>query len=520
MTSSRLRTFADDELMRAPMTMDAAMQATIEALQRGASTMAPGERKVVSDLLLSVAAQRSRLVERYVASLREQVTAELNQQAAARAPRQPKAGSTLSLVDDEAVAIDVVLSHAIETIKSVAEHELREMLAFTSALVGDMDVGADHNPFRAETQARALWSAAQALPLSGGHQVAFMRHAAMPLAQTLRKSYAASCTRLENEGVEPAAYRTLIPPSGPRTRRVLDPSITQPIAPIADSAPPTPSPAGAAPPPETAQPATTEQQLVDLLGRLFGAMLSDRRLPPDMHAAISRVQAFVRKATLEDPTLLERHDHSIWRFVDLLAHLGTVNPGLDGEDRDWLLRFAAKLLDQLSEEPRHTESLYAWAIERLERFAAKRLADRAAQVQEQISTMQELEDRLARADGPISTMHGTIDVPHLDTVPAELLAPDGATAPSTPADDARWVRELRGGQWLRLFHKGRWAYSQLIWPGDRGEIWLFGEGHSDETWAIRRSALQLLRREGLADVVAPRSLIADATTSLVQRRAS
>ena len=78
----------------------------------------------------------------------------------------------------------------------------------------------DHNPFRAEVMARAVWAAAQALPLSRGHQIAFMRHASQPLAQVLRTSYAASTSRLEGMGVEPAAYRTLILPSGSRRSTV------------------------------------------------------------------------------------------------------------------------------------------------------------------------------------------------------------------------------------------------------------------------------------------------------------
>lgn len=522
MSSSRLQAFIDDELMRAPLAIDMALQAVIESLQRGAATLAPGERKVVSDLLLSVAAQRARLVERYVLSLREQVGAELARQAPkpAATPRQAPSLGTLSLVDDDEVAVDVVLSHAIEAIKSVAEHELRELLAFTSALVGDMDVGADHNPFRAETQARALWAAAQALPLSGGHQLAFMRHAAMPMAQSLRKTFAAACTRLENEGLEPAAYRTVIPPAGPRTRRVLDLSITKPLEPLGGAeSTAARSMTGRLPPIDASQ-NSAEQQLVDLVGRLFSTMLSDHRLPADLHGAVSRVQAFVLKAALVDPTLIEKHDHPIWRFVDLLAHLGTVHAGPDGEERDFLLRFAAKLLDQLGEEPRHTESLYGWAIERLERFAAKRLTDRAAQAQPQITTMQQLEDRLSRPDATISTLHGTIDVPQLDTVPAELMESSADTSAQSPEDPDRWVRGLRAGQWLRIFHKGRWSNAQLIWPGERGEIWLFGAGDSDQTWAIRRSALQLLRRERLADLLQPRSLIGDATAALLHRRAA
>ncbi len=525
MSTDRLRAFVDEELLRAPLTMDMALQAMIEGFQLGVTAMAPAERKVVSDLLLTAAAQRPRLVERYVASLREQVQAELTRTSTAKAAAPARPASSLSLVDDAEVATDVALSHVIEAIKSVAEHELRELLSFTSALGGDMDVGIDNNPFRAEAQGRALWAAAQGLPLSGGHQLAFMRHAAMPLAQTLRKAFAAACTRLENEGQEPAAYRTVIPPAGTRTRRVLDPSITNPLLPIGDEASTmrsitgtiTASLAGRPPPSDPVQ-ANAEQQLVVLLGRLFEAMLSDRQLPPALHAPISRLQAFVQKATLEDPTLIEKHQHPIWRFIDLLAHQGSVYPGPDESEIEQLLRYASKLLDQLGEEPQHTESLYGWAIERLEFWFSKRLKQRIAAAQGHIATMQKLEDKLLRPDATISTLHGAIDATQLDTVPADLL--ETTRAEPATGNPARWARDLRAGQWLRMFHKGGWVQAQLLWPGERGEIWLFADGASDETWAIRRSALQLLREERLADVVSPRSLVADATALLMRRRAA
>jgi hypothetical protein len=125
----------------------------------------------------------------------------------------------LSLVDEEEVAMDVQLSHCIEAIKSVAEYELRELQTYTSALVGDMDVARDHNPFRAETWARALWAASQALPMSRGHQVNFMRHASTPLAQLLRKQLCRVHVAAGSMGVEPAAYRTLILPAGSRRGR-------------------------------------------------------------------------------------------------------------------------------------------------------------------------------------------------------------------------------------------------------------------------------------------------------------
>jgi hypothetical protein len=176
------------------------------------------QRTAVADLMEALPKHHARMCEYFVRSLREQVQAEL-QREAPRAGAKPARHQTLALVDEEEVALDVQLSQSIEAIKSVAEYELRELQTFTAALVGDMDMARDHNPFRAETFARALWAASQAMPLSRGLQVSFMRHASTPLAQLLRKTYAASTSRLESMGVEPASYRTLILPAGSRRGR-------------------------------------------------------------------------------------------------------------------------------------------------------------------------------------------------------------------------------------------------------------------------------------------------------------
>ena len=128
-------------------------------------------------------------------------------------------GRYCASVDEDEIAADVETSHAIEAIKSIAEHELRELATYTSALAGDPDVSRDHNLFRAETFARGMWDAVQLLPLGKGYQARLMRFASNPMAQVLRKVYAGACARLESAGVVPALHRTLILPAGARTSR-------------------------------------------------------------------------------------------------------------------------------------------------------------------------------------------------------------------------------------------------------------------------------------------------------------
>ncbi len=516
-TPPALQNFVDDELLRAPLVLETALQGAIDALQRGPAQMGASERAVAASLIHRLGTHRPRVVDRYVASLREQVQAELSREAMVAPAGAARTTGSLALVDDDDVTIDVVVSHTIEAISSVAEHELRELLAYTSALAGDMDVGADHNPFRAETQAQALWAAAQALPLTRGHQLAFMRHAATPMAHALRKAYAAACARLDGEGLVPAAYRTLIPPAGPRTSRVLDRDLMVPMPTLVSITLPE---LVAAPAATAAIPGSFEQKILTLTGKLFESMVGDRRLVAGMAPLLTRVQPFAAEAAADTPAMLEDPKHPLWRFIDLLAHLALVEDGAAGLARSNLLRFAARLIDQLADETRHTPQLYVWAHERLERFAVNRLSERCALAEAHIVTMHQLDDKLAQTDAPVSTLHGALDVTQLDTVPAGLMDAPGNPKPGAADNNLRWLADLRAGQWLRLFRQGGWVFSQLLWPGDRGEVWLFADGGDDESWAIRRRALLLLRKEGLAHVMAPRSLLADAGARLLRRATS
>jgi hypothetical protein len=231
-----LLTFVDDEMLRAPLLFDAVLNGAAHAMRQAMPAMQPGQRAAHADLVLAMQAQSQRLAEYFSRSLRQQVADELARRTCA-APSKPKPAGGMALVDEDEVAMDVELSRTIETIKSTAEYELRELQTFTAALVGDMDVALDHNPFRAETYGRALWASAAALPLSRGFQVSFLRHAGTPLAEVLRKAYAAASSRLESQGVEPASYRTLILPSGSRRSRGGDTTFSPDLQRMRDNMP-------------------------------------------------------------------------------------------------------------------------------------------------------------------------------------------------------------------------------------------------------------------------------------------
>ena len=520
--------FVDDEMLRAPLLFDQLVEAVGDTVKRDMVKMSSTQKTAMAALVQSLQIQKLRMGEYFAHSLREQVSADTRKQSPQNKPLGDKKLS-LALVEEDEVAVDVELSHTIEAIKSVAEYELRELQTYVSAMVGDLEMAGDQNPFRPETWARAVWNSAQALPLSRSHQVAFMRQAAAPLAQLLRTSYAASTSRLESMGVEPASYRTLILPSGSRRggrsaqttyspdlyrmRETMPAPLDGPVGPTSTSAPRRSTAVEHWSDVARGITQREDRQAIELVSRLFEAMQTDSRLPPDICMLISRLHGPAMRLALRDRALLDQNKHPLWRFINQLAFAAQMSPDPGDPDRILMLKLAQATIEQLVSEQQQNTGLYRWALERLEGFLDKRLTRRLATVTSQIGSLQKLEDKVAAQQGPPSTMSGPLDFHQLDTVPAEFMD----TAPPAPAPGegaADWLNSIQTGAWVRMFFKGRWLQAQLLWLGSRREFFLFGDGASDETWAVRSSALTLLHEHGLVKTLKQRSIVGSAAAKV------
>ena len=556
--SQPLQSFVDDELMRLPMLADQVFDATWRGLQNGIPSMSPHERALAGELLQAGPSSRNRMVDAFADAVRRQVRSEMTSGKPAAGPAAAPKGGGLSLLDEAEIAADVELSHTIEAIRSEAEQELRELAAFVSTLAGDPDVSRDHSPFRAETFAHAMADAVQMLPLAKGYQSHLLRHAARPLAQVLRKSLAGACARLESQGVEPAVHRTIILPGGVRTTLSSEswmgqsPSLHQVRATM-------PVPLAATRPgdePKSAQvpldhlidaadqalralPSDTpptvraqlidaqrarlvrhastpvDQQLIEMLTRLFEAMLSDQRVPRDVRSVLARLQPSALRLVLRDDSALDDYTHPVWRFMDLTAHLASMH-AIGSPVRDALLAKAEQLIDAMAREAVPDAQLYRRGLDQLIADDRAHFAARVERATADIEAMQQIEDRLAAdTESGIPTGLGPLDEAQLDTVPADLLddlpAHDGPRPEST-----EWLAQRKPGEWLRIFFHGQWQRAQLLCIGRHGDAFLLGRNQTDETIALRRRALARLHSEGLLSQIRMRSMLRSAAVAVLK----
>ncbi len=516
--------FVEDELLRAPLTFDQVIDAVHEHWRQTLSVQGRQGNDAAHVLQL----RRAELVDVAVQSLQAQVQAELSQQPPAGARSRVGAdaggrtGATatpaaprleLSLIDEDAVAADIEISRAVEAIKAQAEFELRELQSFTSAMVGDVNVARDTNPFRPEAYVRALWEGVRTLPLSLAIQSAFLRDAADKLARTLRQGYAAACSRLEEQGVEPAAHRTIVYGStswaggsifSPDTLGELRDSLAVPLdgSPAAEAT----GGAGTAGQPGAASPAGTARRVdrpaIELLSRLFDAIQSDAELTPQSLALLLRLQPTALRVTMRDPALLDSYDHPVWRFMDQLTFMiETASPALT----ERCLRFARELVNHLvADATEQPAERFEWALERLSAF------ERHAFERKVHAADAEIAQLLADDSAAPGTTLEALDIGTLDTVPSKLLPAENLALPP--------VRPLalRPGDRVRAYLHGDWRSLQLLWVSASGQSWLLQDTASGEYRALRLRAIERLAAERLAMPLRPRSLVRGAAERVLR----
>ena len=521
-TLPTLSDFIDDELLRAPMVFDAVVDALLSERRRRADT--PTDRMLQH--------HRMRLVGEVVGGLRRACEAEQG-----LAPSVPALGirpeqrgakalvrrTELSLIEDDDVSADIELARCVSTLRAAAEAELRELQSYTSALVGDANVSRDTNPFKPELVVRALWEAVATLPLPRAALALLMHDACAPLAEAQRKAYAGAIARLQGQGVEPAAFRTIIVPGstawGHDVSRHLPPDQLTTLASslpglnsvaLAGAGPAASAQvATAGPAPTDASVALPDAQSIELLSRLFDAIQNTRGLPPDVVALLQRLQPSVLRVALHDAEVLTSYDHAVWRFMDLMSYQLSVCPLAS---RYRLLGLVRNLVDQVANGQTRDGSRFEWAIDWLashHRHATTRLISAA---QPEINRLQHSLDSQAR----LSTSAMPLDLASLDTVPAELLDTAAAPQPTSPADPLAMAGKQQPGDHFRIYLQGDWRLLQLLWQDHQQSLWLLHEPATHRHWALRSDAVQRLQQAGLARPMRVRSLVRRAAAEVLR----
>lgn len=410
--------FVEDELSRAPDLVERTVAAAVLQLQQPSKSPAagPSDRKVQQDLIDTLR-RGSKVFERaFVDQLQSLVQADVQGlEPLAGAGASTLAGD-LQLMDETRVEADIEISRAAQLIDSAAEWELRELQTFTSTLMGHTHVSADANPLRPVAYAHALWDACAALCPSTAQRSLLLHVTASAMASQLKLAWAAACTRLESQGVTPGIYRTMVvtgvpaaapPPSTPKAfEQALQQISTALHQRSAQSQPH--APASPALPASTAfgefglvrssqqavAPEGLDPHVVELLSRIFEAVLSDSQLPVSLRPVMARLQTSVLRLCLVDRSLLDTPQHPVWLLMNRIAQAAQLWPQPNDPRAARLQACCESLVSDIVSVPQPSAAIFVQGQAQLEEQLGRELKEQQDGAGKSIATLTALEQRV------------------------------------------------------------------------------------------------------------------------------
>lgn len=443
--SPLLLRFVDDELARAPELVSQVFADMLDRLSEpGDAELAVGDRQQLQELADMLRAHGPVYQAAFIDALRSLAIAEIAEidpAAAAPALAPLPEPARAEVLDELRVDSDIEISRAIALIDEVAAPEQQELQAFTTTLQPTAPSRAESNPLRPQTYARALWYAgATVRSLRGMQPSLLLRVSATALAERLKASWSCAGVRMADQGVPRHADRTDGPDAEHPAFDVSQPGALEGLLTAMPSGPSMPAPVG--PPPGTVQsdpPAprgrrdlapsldamlrafearlqqaggvhealprlsqhessllavttdATDRPIIELVARLFDAMLLDARVPPAFRGVLARFQGTVLRLALHDPFTLETHRHPVWTLLDRIATAGPSLPAAAAAERDELLAFCHTLADEVAADPAQDTALCWRALGRLDALVAAQLARRQRALQPVLDGLQQAE---------------------------------------------------------------------------------------------------------------------------------
>ena len=447
--------FIDDELARTPALVERVLNGTLQLLRDGKDgPLGASERTHQFALIDALQTHGTAFQRRFVEALQDGVRDALQEQQDSASLGSAGAGGGLELMDESRVEIDIEISRAIQLIDTTAEWELRELQTFTSTLVGQTHVSAESNPLRPQVYASALWQAACVVSATPVHRTMLLRVASGVIAGLLKNAWAAACTRLESQGVEPGIYRSIViapgsaPGRGPALPDVNTANamgsllasmpggsagmqISVGNAAIAMGATPTRTVGGSASaefeqalarldemlrhaPQAVANEAAEatarrlsaqraalvasagtpqERQIIELVSRVFDALASDTQVAAPFASVLARLRASALRVALRDPDLTATPRHAVWQLIDRIGEVGHVAPPSGDPHGAPLLALCGALADQLASAAAPDATLYRRALTQLDTLLTNQLQSRLEAAQPAVQTLHLAERR-------------------------------------------------------------------------------------------------------------------------------
>ena len=117
----------------------------------------------------------------------------------------------------------------------------------------------------------------------------------------------------------------------------------------------------------------TERQIIELMSRLFGAILSDDSFAPAFRRSIARLQVAALHIALQDVSMLETRDHDVWQLMDRLGEINAAYAQPEDTRHIVSQAFCQAVIDEIVSAPAPDAALFKRALNRIDGFLAEQL---------------------------------------------------------------------------------------------------------------------------------------------------
>lgn len=411
--SVRFQDHVQDQLGRAPELAQRIVARTQAALRDSSTDLSLAQdRNLLFGVAEAVQARRGDFESALSQHLQDEIRATQGAGQEARKLHELTLDQ-LTLVDEAQAEQDIEIARTVQLIDLMAEWELRELQACTSALQGDSSPRPHTNPLRPAVFARALGAATRVLPLSPGERHLLLRLAGRVLADCLRAHYREVSETLKSLGCSPLPWRAAHHP-----RRSPPPSalnVTQPgaLQALLDRLPVPPSPPAAPPPsdgaltfgalsrkldeikdPQGLAARRSDAQVSRLLSTLFAQMQADAEVPAPIRQLIGQMEPVLQRAARQDDWVLRSDQHPAWRLINQMAAYAA---GYDDSDLIALRGFLAFMQPRVARmlpDPGPSSVALETTLKEMQQFIASQSQVAVQQAPEAVARLREADQRL------------------------------------------------------------------------------------------------------------------------------
>ena len=411
--SARFTDHVQDQLAQAPELARRIVGRTQAALRDSSSDLSLAQdRNLLFGVAEAVQARRTDFESALTQHIQDEIRATQGQGSAGRKLHELTIDQ-LTLVDETQAEQDIEISRTVQLIDLVAEWELRDLQACTSALQGDTTPRPHTNPLRPAVFARALGAATRSLPLSAGERNMLVRLAGRVLADCLREHYRDVCASLKSLGCTPLPFKAVTHP-----RRSAPPSallVTQPgaLQTLLDRMPLPPAPPAAPPPsdgaltfgalsrkldeindPQGLAARRSEAQVSRLLSTLFQQMQADAEVPPVVRQLIGQMEPVLQRIARQDDWVLRSDQHPAWRLINQMAAYAAGYSENDVVALRGFLAFMQPRVARMLPEPGPNSVELETTLKEMQQFIVSQSQAAVQQAPQAVARLREADQRL------------------------------------------------------------------------------------------------------------------------------